>query len=724
MPDHDRGRPPGTAFAAAVDSVRRGEQDLDTAVADLIGRLTDPELLWLLDGDLTILRGVREMSQGYNKVPFPAGRIDRLGIPGILFTDGPRGVAVGASTAFPVAIARAATWDPGLERTVADVIGAEARAQGANLWAGICINLAYAPGWGRAQEAYGEDPLLLGAMGAAAVDGVNPWLMSCVKHFALNSMEEARFRVDVRVAEDVLREVYLPHFRTVVEAGADSVMSAYNSVNGTWAGQNRHLLTDILRDDWGFTGFVMTDFIWGLRDPIGSVAAGQDLEMPFRQQRAATVAAALADGRLKRSDVQRAAGRQLSAQIRYALRSRPTPESSVVASAAHRRLARETASRAMVLLRNGEVDGRPALPLTEPELTRVALLGALADQRNQGDVGSSMVKPPHSVTILDGLRERLGAKLIHVGGTDAAAAAAAARTADAAVVVVGLSSVDEGESMIGVDTPTTQLLGGAARLRPVAAVLVKWTARVAKRKNFGGDRRDLRLRAEDVALITAVTDANPRTIVVVIGGGTIVMDPWDAGAAAVLLAWYPGMEGGHALADVLFGDAEPAGRLPMTIPHRASDLPQVDWDATTVDYGRWWGQRKLDRDGVAAAYPLGFGLGYTTFGTADLRVGPLEGERFSASVTVTNTGARAGRHVVQIYAMRPADTGRVVHHLVGFGTVYLEAGARERVVIECSVRPIQRWSTDGFVLDPGDVTLRAASYAGDPAAVEAVWAAR
>ena len=330
-----------SAFATAVGAVRRGEQSFDVAVAALIDQLTEGELLWLLDGDLTILRGVREMSQRYNRVPFEGGRIDRLGIPGIRFTDGPRGVALGASTAFPVAIARAATWDTDLERAVADVIGTEARAQGANLWAGICINLAYAPGWGRAQESYGEDPVLLGAMGAAAVAGANPWVMSCVKHFALNSMEEARFRVDVRVAEDVLHEIYLPHFRTVVEAGVDCVMSSYNSVNGTWAGQNRHLLTDILRTQWRFAGFVLTDFIWGLRDPVGSVAAGQDLEMPFRQQRAAALPAALAAGTLKRTDVERAAHRQLSAQIRLALRVRPIPPADVVASAAHRRLARE-----------------------------------------------------------------------------------------------------------------------------------------------------------------------------------------------------------------------------------------------------------------------------------------------------------------------------------------------------------------------------------------------
>lgn len=707
-----------TAFAAAVDTVRRGEQDLDSAVTDLIGRLTDDELLWLLDGDLTILGGLRDMSQGYNRVPFPAGRIDRLGIPGIRFTDGPRGVAVGASTAFPVAIARAAGWDPALERSVADAIGAEASAQGANLWAGICVNLAYAPGWGRAQEAYGEDPLLLGALGAAAVDGANPWVMSCVKHFALNSMEEVRFRVDVRVSEDVLREVYLPHFRTVVEAGVDSVMSAYNSVNGTWAGQNRHLLTEILREDWEFRGFVMTDFIWGLRDPVGSVAAGQDLEMPFRQQRAATLATALADGRLKRPDAERAAARQLSAQIRFALRARSAPEPAVVASAAHRQLAREAARLGAVLLRNQGVAGRPALPLAEGDVSRVALLGPLADQHNQGDVGSSMVRPPFSVSILDALRKRLGSKLIHLPAADPAAAAAVARDADAAIVVVGLSSKDEGESMIGVDTPTTQLIGGIARLRPVAAAMVRIAARVARKKSFGGDRRDLRLPAGDVALINAVAAVNARTVVVVIGGGTVVMTPWDAEVAAVLMAWYPGMEGGHAVADVLLGDAEPGGRLPVAIPHRQGDLPQVDWDASTVAYDRWWGQRKLDRDGVNAAYPFGFGLGYTTFVMAGLEVGQLDGEKFTAAVTVTNTGDRDGRHVVQIYAIRPADTGRPVHHLVGFQAVQLVAGASTRITVDCSARPLQRWTADGFVLDRTDVPIRASSFVGDPAALE------
>jgi len=500
------------------------------------------------------------------------------------------------------------------------------------------------------------------------------------------------------------------------------VMSAYNSVNGTWAGQNRHLLTEILRDEWGFDGFVMTDFIWGLRDPVGSVAAGQDLEMPFRQQRAASLPEALRDGSLKRADVERAAHRQLAAQIRLALRCRPTPPNEVVASAAHRSLARDVACRGAVLLRNQVIGTAPALPLAEASLSRVALVGTLADARNQGDVGSSMVSPPSSVTILDGMRERLGSKLIHVGGADPAAAVAAARGADVAVVVVGLSSVDEGESMIGVDAASTQLLGGIARFRPIAAALVWLASRVAKLKKFGGDRRDLRLHAEDVALIRAVAKVNPRTVVVVIGGGTIVLDPWDGEVAAVLLAWYPGMEGGHAITDVLLGNAEPAGRLPMAIPHRQDDLPQVDWAANAVTYDRWWGQRKLDRDGVTAAYPLGFGLGYTTFSLSGLEIGPLDGEQFRVWVTIANTGERAGRHVLQVYAIQPADTGRPVHLLVGFRSVHLEAGTDARIAVDCSVRPLQCWSGDDFTLAPVEITIRAASFAGDPAALDATLA--
>jgi beta-glucosidase len=701
------------AFAAAVEAVRTGTADPEAAAADLRGRLSDHELLWLLDGDAPMLRGLRDMGRRYNQTPYVAGRIERLGIPGIRFTDGPRGVVVGSSTAFPVSIARAASWDPALERRVGAVIGAEARAQGANLIAAVCVNLPPFPGWGRTQECYGEEPVLIGAMGAALTEGLQPWVMACVKHYAVNSMEEARFVLDVEVGEGVLREVYLPHFRTVVEAGVDCVMSAYNSVNGQWAGDSHHLLTEILRDDWGFRGFVMTDFVWGLRDPVGSVAAGQDLEMPLRQQRARTLPRAARDGRLRREDVERAATRLLATQLRYAARAEPAPSPGVVACDEHRALARETAARGAVLLRNATVDGGPVLPLSAGALENVAVLGRLADQENLGDHGSSLVHPPAVASVLDGLRERLGPRVRQVAADDVESA----RTADAAVVVVGLGPHDEGEALAAMDADAIRVFGGITRLRPVAGALSRMMAAASRRAGIvGGDRRDLRLPAEDVALIRAVTAVNPRTVVVVIGGGTIVVDPWDAAAGAVLLAWYPGMEGGRAIAGVLLGDAEPGGRLPVAIPRRATDLPTVDWRARRVTYPRWWGQRALDRAGVAAAYPLGFGLGYTTFALADLTVGPVTGESFPVGVTVTNTGDRTGRHVVQVYA-RPAGPQPAVRALVGFASVEVAPGQAVPVTIECSTRPLQRWTEAGFTAVAGTVTVEAGGYSGDPAAL-------
>lgn len=714
---------PETAFAVAVEAVRVDDGALFDAVDGLVRQLTDVELLGLLDGDITILEGVRAIAvaKRYMATPFEAGRVDRLGIPGIKFTDGPRGVALGASTSFPVAIARAASWDVDLETRIGEAIGKEARAQGANCLGGICVNLAPVPGWGRTQESYGEDPVLLGAMGAALHRGAAPWVMTCVKHFALNSMEDARFRVDVAVDDATLHEVYLPHFRTVVDAGIDSVMSSYNSVNGTWAGQNPQLLNEILRGQWGFAGFVMTDFVWGLRDPVGSVTAGQDLEMPFRQQRAATLPQALADGRLTRDDASEAARRLLSTQVRYAVRAEPTPPSEVVACAEHLELAREAASLGSVLLRNNVIDSTPMLPLSAEDAAQIAVVGPLADTPNLGDAGSSRVRPRSVVTIVDGLRAKLGAQAVHTAPTgDIPAAMRAAEAASAAVVVVGLTSADEGESLISVDADCIQLLGGIVRRRAVAVVLAKVLRAIGRLKKTGGDRRDLHLHPDDVALIHAVAAVNTRTIVVIIGGGTVVVDPWDSRVAAILLAWYPGMEGGAAIADMLLGHTEPGGRLPLTIPHRQSDLPTVNWTAATTTYGRWWGQRHLDRRRIEAAYPFGYGLGYTTFELKDLKVAPIVGEQINVTVTITNTGDRRGHHVVQIYATRQRPNPLPTRVLIGFTSLHLDAGETVTVTVESTTRPLQRWTGGGFTLDAAGVSIEAAAYSGDPAALTAI----
>ena len=225
-----------TAFSDAVAAVQAG-RDPDTAAGELLAQLTDQERLDLLDGDLPFWDGMADMlGNGYNRTPYPMGRIDRLGIPGLLFSDGPRGVVMGGSTAFPVSMARGATWDVELEEQVGTAIGREMRAQGANFFGGVCINLPRHPAWGRAQETYGEDPLLLGEFGAALTRGVLPNAMPVAKHYALNSMENARFTVDVTADDATLHEVYLAHFRRVVEEGVAGIMTAYNSVNGEWAG--------------------------------------------------------------------------------------------------------------------------------------------------------------------------------------------------------------------------------------------------------------------------------------------------------------------------------------------------------------------------------------------------------------------------------------------------------------------------------------------------------
>lgn len=708
---------PGTAFAAEVAAVRVKAKTLDEATGSLVEQLTERELLWLLDGDSKLLRQLpRIIREGYNRIPEVGGRIDRLGIPGVRFSDGPRGIVMGSSTAFPIALARAAAFDTDLERRIGRAIGREGRAQGGNVFGGVCVNLAPFPGWGRSQESYGEDPLLLGAMGAALTEGVRPWMMPCVKHYALNSMENARFTVDVQVADDVLHEVYLPHFRRVVESGADVVMSAYNSVNGEWAGQNHHLLTRVLRGTWHFEGFVVTDFVWGVRDGVRSVEAGLDLEMPSPQIRARSLPAALRSGRLDWSAVEAAAKRILGAQIRFALRAEPAPPTDVVASPEHRQLSREAATSGSVLLRNEPVDGSPVLPLS-PQLGSLAVLGRLADEPNQGDVASSNVRAPETVSVLEGLRERLGDRVVHVEGSEGAARVA--RAADAAVVVVGLSSADEGESLVGIDAEAARLFGGIARNRWIASGIAALARAAGRLMRTGGDRDRLHLHPDDVSMITRVRRANPRTVVVVIAGGTVMTDPWDQEVPAVLFGWYPGMEGGRALADVLLGDAEPGGRLPFAIPRERADLPVVDWNAREVAYPRWFGQRKLDRDGTEAAYPFGHGLGYTTFAITGATAEPVDAESFRTEVAVTNTGQRRGRHVVQVYATQSENEKLPPRALVGFRPVVLDAGESAVVTVACSARPAQVWNGREFETGARELTVEAASHAGDPQAATA-----
>ncbi len=696
-----------TAFARAVVAVREGAPAEREARA-LIDQLTTAERLWLLDGDAPFWRGtVRYAREGYGRTPQLGGANSRLGIPGLRFTDGPRGVTLGSSTCFPVAMARGASWDVELEREIGRAMGREARAQGANCIGAPCINLLRHPAWGRAQETYGEDPVHVGALGVAFVEGVQEHAMACVKHFALNSIENARFQVDVEVDDDVLHEVYLPHFKDVVDAGVRVVMSAYNAVNGVYCGDSKALLTHILRDDWQFTGFVISDWIWGLRDPAGSVRAGLDIEMPFRQQRSRALPAALARGELAEADLERSVVRIVATQLRHeaGLAGEP-PARDVVAGSEHRALARRAGSRAVTLLRNEAVTGTPVLPLEPTSLQRLAVIGRLASKPNLGDPGSSNVHPPSTVTILDGLRAALSGVAID---TDEGAAA----TADAAIVVVGYRAADEGEYLLATDPASLALLPWPLSTELVGRGL-RWLATRYQTtgKIHGGDRATLTLRPEDEALIARVAAANPRTIVVVIAGSAVVMERWRSQVPAILLAWYPGMEGGHAVADVLLGRAEPGGRLPFAIPTSPDHLPEFDRDARRIKYERWHGYRKLACEHHAPAFSFGFGLAYTTFRFAKLVV---DRAAHVAIVEVTNTGTRTGSAVVQLYA----TTGTEPRQLIGFARAELAAGEMAVVTVRWRAATLARWVGGRFVTSTDPVRFEAARWAGDPETIVA-----
>ncbi len=655
--------------------------DLDVEAHRLVSLLTPPERLRLLAGDLDFYRDLvlgfaQAQSQRAGRLPlWSAAAVSRLGLPGLHFVDGPRGVARGIATCFPVAIARAASFDYQLEERIGEAIGREARAVGANVVLAPCLNLLRHPGWGRAQETYGEDSWHIGEMGAAFVRGLQRHVLGCAKHFACNSIEESRFKVDVRVDPEVLETVYLPHFKRVVDEGVAVIMSAYNAVNGEWCGQNRYLLTTILKERWGFQGFVVSDWLFGIRDGVAALQAGLDLEMPCRIFIGDRVQEALTAGVLPQERIDDAAFRLVRAQLRAraagnrtaaserdpamgcehdlaaagegdrdtaekggrstALPGEPRYNSEMLACPEHRALAREAAVKGIVLLRNeavppppacghsrdpGAAEARPLLPLDPRTLRSLAVIGRLAAVPNTGDRGSSRVTPPYVVTPLAGLRaalEPLGCAVQYDDGQQPLRAARLAAAADATVVVAGYDYRDEGEYLGDFPPPAFKRLLPRPRLALVPRLLLA-ALRLRTGGLFsadpplagGGDRRSLTLHPEDEELIRQTAAVNPRTVVVVMCGSAVIMERWCHLVPALLILWYPGMEGGHALADVLLGRCRPTGRLPVTIPTDADHLPPFDPEASVVEYGPLHGQAWLDHLGVEPAYPYGFGLTY------------------------------------------------------------------------------------------------------------------
>ena len=698
-------------------------EQIEAKAHELMGYLSLDEKLKMMDGDTPLWAGfVEMMGGGYGDHPWPAGVISRLGIAGALFADGPRGVVMNGATTFPVSMARGASWDVELEERIGDVIGRELRALGGNFFGGVCINLLRHPAWGRAQETYGEDPYHLGEFGAALTRGVQRHAMACVKHYALNSMENARFTVNARVSPRALHEIYLPHFKRVVDEGVAAVMSAYNSVNGEWCGQNKVLLTDILKEQWGFQGFVLTDFIFGMRDAKKAALAGQDLEMPFQFHYHNHLQQLVENGEVPVEYVDNAVMRLLRQQLRFA--SGEAYDSTVVGSESHRALAREAAEKSIVLLQNKE----NLLPLRN--ITKIAVIGRLAGIPNTGDGGSSNTRPDYVITPLQGLRAALQgqAEIVHSDGTDLEQAQAMAQAADAVVLVVGYTDEDEGE-FIAPDVfqeMASMFPTPPPEIAPVVqGFIAGMTAENADAFPPGGDRDQLTLRAEDEALIQAVSAVNSRTIVAIMSGSAVITESWREAVSAILMIWYPGMEGGHALADILLGKVNPSGKLPFIVPKRAEDLPFFDKDAVEIEYDLWHGYRKLERDAVSPAFAFGFGLSYTSYRYENLKLSQSQltpNDLLKVSLEVANIGVTAGEEIVQVYASAiDSAVERPSKELKAFTRTAVQPGEIKTVHIELPISRLAYYdeSRECFIVEAIEYDLFVGAHSLDQNALTA-----
>ena len=630
----------------------------------LVSRMTLEEKVFLMSGwvgtehDFPTPEDPRD--RHYNFHPYGAGGCERLDLEPMLFCDGPRGVVsgTGRTTCFPVSMCRGAAFDPELEEAIGHAIGKEVLASGGNLFAGVCINLPYHPGWGRSQETYGEDSFAIGQLGSALVRGVQAEnVMACVKHFAFNSMEFSRFKVSVDCDRRTEREVFLPHFRDCVEAGAASIMSAYNKYQGVHCGHSAYLLRKVLKEEWDFDGFVMSDFIHGVRATVEAANGGQDMEMCWTHFFGQKLVEAVREGRVPEERIDDAALRIVRTLLAFqtARRENGLPDPKILNCPAHRELALRAAREGITLMKNDSL-----LPLDRRKVRRLAVLGKLADKENIGDWGSSRVYPPYVVTPLEGLRRIApDTELVYCDGSDPEAAKKAAREADAVLFVVGLDHGDEGEYVAPQDLDPSQF------------------------ETMGGDRKDLRLHRDEIDLILSAAPENENSIVVLMGGNTLLVDPWYDRVRSVLMAYYPGQEGGTALAEILFGDVNPSGKLPFVLPKRPEDLPPVNWDGDNQWYGPYHGYTLLDHTGISPLLPYGFGLSYTSFALSAPEFTVKSGE-LAASCRIRNTGSCPGTEVLQLYVgFDHSAVERPKKLLRGFTRVTLAPGEEKDVSILC-----------------------------------------
>ncbi len=615
--------------------------------------------------------------------------VPRLGIPDLLVTNGPAGFGPAgpghqsAATALPAPIALAATWDLPAAREYGVVSASEAADFGNTFFEAPDVNIARVPQNGRTFEAYGEDPFLVSRLAVANIRGIqSQGIIANVKHYALNNQEENRHKVNADVDERTLREIYMPAFEASVKEGrVASFMGAYNKYLGVYCCENDVLLNQILRKDWGFRGFVTSDF-GAVYSTVNTVLHGCDVEMPDDKYLGAPLKAAIQAGQIPMTAVDECLVRRFRTMMEIGVWDHP-PARKPIPAEKNAKIAQRIAEEAVVLLRN---EGG-LLPLDAKKLKTVALIGPGAAEASTGGGGSSKVNPIVKVTKpLDGLRKRLGenVKITIYTGRGTAAAAAAAKEADVAIVMVRDAQTE-------------------------------------------GRDHELSLAKPQDELVEAVAAANPRTIVVVKSGGPVLM-PWAENVPAIVEAWYPGEMDAEVVAAVLCGDCNPSGKLPISFAKRLADLPahtpeQYPGVHNVAHYreGVMVGYRWYDQQKIAPLYAFGHGLSYSTFSYRNLK---LSAEKLSSSspqltveFDIANTGGPAGTEVAQVYLGLPSPAGvpQPPRQLKGFARAEIAPGKTASVRIPLDARAFSYWDvkTHGWKVAPGEYAVEVGSSSRD-----------
>jgi beta-glucosidase len=641
--------------------------------------------------------------------------VDRLGIPAIMVSDGPHGLraqleqgdhvgllASAPATCFPTASALASSWDPELFRTTGEALGREAKKLGVSVVLGPGINMKRSPLCGRNFEYVSEDPWLAGELATAMVEGTqSEGVGTSVKHYAANNQEDDRLRVSAEVDERSLREIYLPAFERVVkQAQPWTIMCAYNKLNGTYCSEHHWLLTEVLREEWGFEGLVVSD--WGaVHDRVAALRGGLDLEMPPNLGVSdAAIVEAVRNGSLDESILDEAVSRVL----RLVDRSQPAAlaEGAEFNLDDHHSLARRAAHESAVLLKN---DGR-VLPLQPQEGSTVAVIGEFARTPRFQGAGSSQVNPTKVDVALDELQSALGGR---------------AEVRFAAGFGIGTTDNDG------------HLLRQAVELAGEADHVLVFLGLPGEDESEGFDRTHIDLPANQLVLLHALAEVHDRLIVILANGGVVRVSTWEDRVAAILECWLSGQAAGGAAVDLLLGVANPSGKLAETIPVRLQDNSSYlnfPGEEGVVHYGEgiFIGYRAYDKLIQPVSYPFGFGLSYTTFQIEDVNVsvgGSVADGDLAVTVTasVTNTGQRAGAEVVQVYIEDVvASVARPLHELKGFVRVDLEPGETKQVSCQLDERAFAFWSRrfGQWVVESGEFIIAVGSSSRDLVATEAI----